>query len=80
MHVGEGKRFAYHSGPAEREPPYFTVDEVLFHLTLDHVASDFAQGTCQTLGMAPGTERLDGGKGTDHRALFCALNLPNTEE
>jgi hypothetical protein len=75
QHVGEGKRFRYHSGPAEREPPYHTVDEVLFHLTLDHVASDFAVGSCKTLGMAEGTERLDGGGGTDHRALLCALSL-----
>jgi len=42
---------------------------------LDHVASTSLEGTCQTLGEAPDTERLDGnvGGGCDHRALLCAL-------
>lgn len=32
-------------------------------------------GSCKTLGEAAGTERLDGGSGTDHRALLCQLRL-----
>lgn len=44
--------------------------------TLDHVVSDAGSGTCQTLGEQPGTARLDGGAGTDHRALSCTITLP----
>lgn len=74
--VGEGKRFSYHSGPAEKVPPYPTSESPLGTNVYDHVVSDFAKGTCTTLGEAPGTERLDGGEGCDHRALLCALELP----
>ena len=78
--VGEGKRFHYHSGPAEHEPPYPT-SFFLIEYVLDHVASDFLTGACTTLGEAPGTMRLDGfdqgrpEEGTDHRALDCRLGL-----
>jgi hypothetical protein len=71
--AGEGKRFRYHSGSAERRPPYPTTANALFTGVLDHVASDFLAGSCLTLGEAPATERLDGGAGTDHRALSCSL-------
>ena len=79
-YVGEGKRFSYHSGPAEHEPPYPT-SLFLIPYVLDHVASDFLAGACTTLGEAPGTLRLDGfddrraWEGTDHRALDCRLHL-----
>ena len=72
----EGKPYYYHSGPAEHNPPYYTSFLPWKKRTLDHMVSNFAKGTCITLGEAPGTERLDGGKGTDHRALFCELEIP----
>lgn len=79
QHVGDGARFRYHSGEAEHDPPYETLDlggiDALSGV-LDHVVSDFATGVCATLGEAPGTTRLDGGEGTDHRALFCPLEIP----
>lgn len=77
--VGEGRRFHYHSGLAERDPPYDTLVTPVLTGVLDHVVSDFAEGTCQTLGEAPGTERLDDGAGCDHRALLCDLEVPVTQ-
>lgn len=77
--ASEGKRFHYHSGPAEKNPPLPTTENVLFTGTLDHVASTSLGGTCTTLGEAEGTARLDGaegGNGCDHRALSCALTVP----
>jgi hypothetical protein len=74
-YAGAGKRFAYHSGIAEANPPYKTATYVIGDHVYDHVASDFARGTCKTLGFAPGTTRLDGGSGTDHRALLCDLTI-----
>jgi endonuclease/exonuclease/phosphatase family metal-dependent hydrolase len=71
----DGLRFRYHSGHKERSPPYPTSPTVLGDRVLDHVASDFAEGVCETLGEAPNTERLDGGAGMDHRALLCALTF-----
>ncbi len=73
--VGDGRRFHYHSGPAEHVPPYDTSFSVLGNAVYDHVVSDFADGVCQTLGQAPGTERLDGGSGCDHAALWCTLTF-----
>ena len=70
--------FTIHSGIAEHDPPYLT-DLVPWpwpDKTLDHVLSDFAQGVCATLGVAPGTRRLDGRGNLDHRGLWCELNLP----
>lgn len=72
-HVGDDERFRYHSGPKEHEPPYPTSVNPLSVNVLDHVVSDFLEGTCVTLGEAPGTDRLDGGEGMDHRALSCVL-------
>lgn len=42
----------------------------LLSRTIDIVASNFALGTLDTLGITPGTKRLDGGRGCDHYALF----------
>ena len=71
---GENKQFWYHSGPAERQPPHLTVSVFLLRSkTVDFVVSNFAYGTCVTLGETPGTTRLDGGRGMDHRALFGEL-------
>ncbi len=78
--VGAGKAFRYHSGPAEHSPPRITASypSILGYggdHTYDHVVSNFASGTCTTLGEAPNTVRLDGGSGTDHRALLCRLSI-----
>lgn len=77
-HVGpaETHAFYYHSGPTERVPSYPTIFYPLFERTLDHVASNFLAGTMLTLGEAEGTVRLDGGRGTDHRALYGWLTFP----
>lgn len=75
--VGPERRFAYHSGEAETVPPFPTAYSLVSRSVLDHVASDLFEGSCQTLGPAPGTQRLDGGSGTDHRALLCDLRLPD---
>lgn len=80
-HVGTGKSFYYLSGIAEHNPPYKTS---ITGSTIDHVISNFAIGTCVTLGEAAGTTRLDGiNIGTDyyqpetndHRAILCNLRL-----
>ncbi|CAN5217325.1 hypothetical protein BH11MYX1_BH11MYX1_28570 [soil metagenome] len=78
--VGAGKAFHYHSGPAEHSPPHITASYPQGFgyggdHTYDHVFSNFASGTCTTLGEAPSTLRLDGGSGTDHRALLCNLSI-----
>jgi hypothetical protein len=76
--ASEGKRFHYHSGPAEKNPPLPTTENVLFTGVLDHVASTQLEGACVTLGEAADTERLDGaqgGNGCDHRALMCSLSM-----
>ncbi len=70
--------YRYHSGPAEKNPPLPTTENVLFTGVLDHVASTLLDGTCVTLGEAPETTRLDGaegGNGCDHRALMCSLSM-----
>ena len=73
---GSGKDFYYHSGLAEHSPPYPTVYFLLQKKTIDHVISNFARGVCTTLGEAPGTLRIDGGEGMDHRAVFCEMWIP----
>ncbi len=78
--VGAGEAFHCHRGPAERSPPRITASypQILSYggdHTYDHVVSNFAAGTCTTLGEAPNTTRLDGGSGTDHRALLCHLSI-----
>ena len=73
--VGDGKKFRFHSGTAEQSPPLKSAFYPIGNHTYDHVISNFASGTCTTLGEATGTVRLDGGSGTDHRALLCQLTL-----
>lgn len=67
-----GSNFRYHSGFPERTPPYFTAYP--FRRTMDFITTNFATGTGVVLGNSPGTSRLDGGKGMDHRAVFAILN------
>lgn len=70
----KGKKYHYHSAIAEANPPLFTYVFVK-HQTLDLVLSNFAQGKCQVLGETPGTTRLDGGSGNDHRAVYGILEI-----
>jgi len=74
--LGSGKPFYYHSGPAEHDPPYPTAYVLFQKKTIDHVISNFALGVCATLGEAPGTQRIDGGRGMDHQALLCDMWIP----
>ncbi len=72
--VGKGKRFRYHSGPAEASPPPATWEKFF---TLDYVLSDFLQGTCRTLGAQADAHRLDHPiKRMDHLAIVCDLEFP----
>ncbi len=78
-HVGEGKPFYYLSGIAESDPPLQTCAG----RSIDQVITNFATGTCVTLGEASGTVRLDGEKtskaiidANDHRAILCDIILP----
>lgn len=68
------KRFRYLSGPAEKWPAPLTTTYPwpIKNATLDHVLAQGLKGSCQTL---EGEERLDGGNGTDHRALFCQVRF-----
>jgi hypothetical protein len=74
--VGPTGTFRYHSGIVEHDPPHPTAFYLSGSSTFDHVVSNFAKGTCTTLGVAPATTRLDQGAGTDHRALLCDLTVP----
>jgi len=67
--------YRYHSAIAETNPPYYTWRFIL-QGTYDLVASNFASGICHVMGETPGTTRLDGGSGNDHRAVFGVLVLP----
>ena len=67
--------YIYHSGIAEHQPPYPTLRYGRFRRTYDHVLSNFLTGTVQVLGESPGTTRLDGGQGMDHRAVYGRLSF-----
>jgi endonuclease/exonuclease/phosphatase family metal-dependent hydrolase len=66
--------FAYHSGTAERRPPYPTLRYLSYARTYDHVVSNSLHRVTQVPGESPGTTRLDGGKGMDHRAVHGRLS------
>ena len=70
-----GKNLVYHSGIAEKNPPYYTSFTFYKKRTVDFIVSNFVIGICKTLGESPFTNRLDGGKGTDHRALYGILTF-----
>jgi hypothetical protein len=70
-----GKSFRYHSGLVEKSPPYLTSFVFYRKRTVDFIVSNFAEGICTVLGESPSTSRLDGGKGTDHRALYGVLTI-----
>jgi hypothetical protein len=69
-----GRRYQYHSGIAETDPPHYTLFFVV-RRTLDFAASNFASGVFEVLGETPGTSRFDGGAGNDHRALYGILEI-----
>ncbi|MDD2921563.1 MAG: hypothetical protein PHQ36_04685 [Anaerolineales bacterium] len=71
----QDSKFEYHSGEIEKKPPYFTSSLFYKKRTLDFIVSNFATGKCLILGESPNTLRLDGGKGTDHRAVFGTLTI-----
>ena len=71
----KGKEFVYHSGVIEYNPPYPTSFSLFRKKTVDIVVSNFSKGTCTVLGESTNTTRLDGGKGTDHRAVFGILTI-----
>ncbi len=71
--VSGSTAYVYHSGIAEHQPPYPTLRYVFFRRTYDHVVSTFLQGVVWVLGESPGTTRLDGGQGMDHRAVYGRL-------
>ena len=72
--VGKGKRFRYHSGPAEGSPPPATWQPFF---TLDYVLSDFLVGTCRTLGAVLEVHQLDYPiNRMDHKAIVCDLVMP----
>lgn len=70
-----GKPFNYHSGVAEINPPHYTFHLLIQNRTIDFIVSNFAKGVVYVLGETPGTNRLDGGSGMDHRGLFGWLLL-----
>jgi endonuclease/exonuclease/phosphatase family metal-dependent hydrolase len=67
--------YVYHSGIAEHQPPHPTLRYPFFTKTYDHVVSNFLEGVTQVLGESPGTARLDGGRGMDHRAVYGRLSF-----
>lgn len=67
--------FKYHSGIAEKNSPYYTSFLLYRKRTVDFIVSNFADGVCSVLGESPNTVRLDGGQGTDHRAIFGVLTI-----
>jgi hypothetical protein len=71
----KGLPFRYHSGIVEKDPPYYTLKFMGVRRTIDFVVSNFADGKFVVLGESPGTSRLDGGAGNDHRALYGILEI-----
>ncbi len=71
-----GRQLRYHSGIIEKNPPYPTSFLLWRRKTVDFIVSNFAtEGGCAVLGLSPGTIRLDGGKGTDHRAIYGSIKI-----
>ncbi len=76
-----GRPFRYHMAlDAQGRPPFTLFAPLVRRRTIDFVVSNFAEGECQVLGATPGTERLDGGRGMDHRAVYGVLRLPLAEQ
>ena len=74
----QGRPFHHHNHLAADGLPELTSQALFLNRTIDFVLSNFLIGTVATLGTTPGTQRLDGGSGCDHRALFGNLSVhPN---
>ncbi|RMH35304.1 MAG: endonuclease/exonuclease/phosphatase family protein [Gammaproteobacteria bacterium] len=77
-YMGRGWRgtpLRYHSGAVETTPPRFTSYLLWRGKTVDLVVSNFLDGTCVVLGETPGTHRLDGSRGMDHRGVYGVLTI-----
>lgn len=72
-YVGESKHY---QNLTTLDGPVVTADIFAgYQVHLDHVISNYLKGKCYVLGETPGTWRLDGGSGTDHRAIVCDLQI-----
>lgn len=71
----QGRPFHYHNRLAADGLPELTSQAPFLNRTIDFAVSNFLVGTLDTLGTTPGTKRLDGGSGCDHRALFGQLKI-----
>jgi endonuclease/exonuclease/phosphatase family metal-dependent hydrolase len=69
-----GSDYGYHSGAAERQPPYPTLRYLTYARAYDHVVSNVLHGVTHVLGESPGPSRLDGENGLDHRPVFGRLS------
>ena len=69
----DGREIRFHNRIGMGGLPELTSIFPFLSRTIDLAASNFATGTLDTLGITSGTERLDGGEGCDHHALFGKL-------
>ena len=69
-----GRSLEVHNRIGRDGLPEMTGVYPVLNRTIDIVSTNFALGTLDTLGITPGTRRLDGGHGCDHYALFGQLH------
>lgn len=69
----DGRNMKYHNRISADGLPDLTNLFPFLNRTIDIVASNFACGSLDSLGITPGTKRLDGGRGCDHHALYGKL-------
>jgi hypothetical protein len=69
----DGREIRFHNRKGGDDLPELTSIFPFLSRTIDLAASNFASGSLDSLGVTPGTERLDGGEGCDHHALFGRL-------
>ncbi len=74
------RKFRYHNRLGADGLPELTSIFPFISRTIDIVASNFANGTLDTLGITPNTQRLDGGRGCDHHALFGWLEYGSNSD
>ena len=68
-----GREVRFHNRIGKDALPELTSIFPFLSRTIDLAASNFATGSLDSLSVTPGTERLDGGEGCDHHALFGRL-------
>jgi endonuclease/exonuclease/phosphatase family metal-dependent hydrolase len=74
----QGKAFKYHNPFDGSDLPLPTSHVLFRRRTVDLVLSNFAVGKCKVMGTSEDTQRIDGGKGMDHKSLFGELEInPN---